>query len=40
MSLLPNIIFAIIFFSGLGFFARNIRKLRRNIYLGKDVDTS
>jgi heterodisulfide reductase subunit C len=36
MSLLP----AIIFFSGLGFFARNIRKLRRNIYLGKDVDTS
>ena len=40
MSLLPNIIFAIIFFSGLGFFARNIRKRRRNIYLGKDVDTS
>ena len=40
MSLLPNIIFAIIFFSGLGFFARNICKLRRNIYLGKDVDTS
>ena len=40
MSLLPNIIFAIILFSGLGFFARNVSKLKRNIYLGKDVDTS
>ena len=40
MSLLPNIIFAIILFSGLGFFARNVSKLKRNIYLGKDVDKS
>ena len=40
MSLLPNLIFAIILFSGLAFFVRNISKLKRNIYLGKDVDTS
>ena len=40
MSLLPNVIFAIILFSGLGFFVRNVRKLKRNIYLGKEVDTS
>lgn len=40
MSLLPNIIFAILIFSGLGLFTRNVRKLRRNINLGKDVDTS
>ena len=40
MSLLPNIIFALVFFSGVGFFLRNISKVKRNIYLGKDVDTS
>tara|TARA_B110000483_G_scaffold179157_1_gene211865 strand:- start:150 stop:1442 length:1293 start_codon:yes stop_codon:yes gene_type:complete len=40
MSLLPNVIFAIILFSGLGFFVRNVSKLKRNIYLGKEVDTS
>lgn len=40
MSLLPNVIFAIILFSGLSFFVRNVRKLKRNIYLGKEVDTS
>ena len=40
MSLLPNVIFAIILFSGLGFFVRNVSKLKRNIYLGKEIDTS
>ena len=38
MIFLPNVIFAIILFIGIGFFVRNIRKLKRNIYLGKDVD--
>ena len=40
MSLLPNIIFATLIFLGIGFFANNVRKLRRNICLGRDVDTS
>lgn len=40
MSLLPNIVFALILFSGVAFFLRNVSKLKRNIYLGKDVDTS
>ena len=39
MSLLPNIIFAIILFFGLGVFVRNLGKIKRNIYLGRDVDT-
>ena len=40
MEFLPNLIFAILLFTGIGFFARNISKLKRNIDLGKDVDTS
>ncbi len=40
MNFLPNVIFAIILFIGAGFFAWNIRKLKRNIYLGKSVDIS
>ena len=40
MEFLPNLIFAILLFIGIGFFARNISKLKRNINLGKDVDTS
>ena len=36
MSLLPNIIFAAILALGIGFFIRNVRKLKRNIALGKD----
>ena len=40
MSLLPNIIFATLMFLGIGFFANNVRKLRRNICLGRDVDTT
>ena len=38
MQYLPNIIFAIILFVGIGFFVRNIRKISRNINLGKDID--
>lgn len=40
MTYLPNIAFAIILIFGVGFFAKNIGKLRRNIGLGKDVDLS
>ena len=40
MMFLPNIIFAIFLFLGVGFFVRNISKLKRNIYLGKNVDVS
>ncbi len=38
MEYLPNIIFAILLILGIGFFARNVKKLRRNILLGKDTD--
>ena len=40
MEYLPNIVFAIILILGIGFFARNIKKLSRNIKLGKKVDVS
>ena len=40
MEYLPNILFAIALILGIGFFARNIKKLSRNIKLGKTVDTS
>ncbi|BAO77240.1 (Fe-S)-binding protein [Winogradskyella sp. PG-2] len=40
MEYLPNIIFAIIFILGIGYFTRNIKKLIRNIKLGQDVDAS
>ncbi|MEQ9581701.1 MAG: Fe-S oxidoreductase, partial [Arenibacter sp.] len=40
MDYIPNIIFAIILFAGIGFFAKNIKKLSRNIKLGRAVDTS
>lgn len=36
MSIVPNIIFAVILALGIGFFVRNIRKLKRNIDLGRD----
>ena len=36
MSVVPNIIFALILAAGIGFFTRNILKLKRNIALGKD----
>ena len=40
MDYLPNIIFAIILIAGIGYFTRNIKKLIRNIKLGKEVDAS
>lgn len=38
MAILPNVIFTLILFGGIGFFVRNINKLRRQIKLGKQVD--
>jgi heterodisulfide reductase subunit C len=40
MSYLDNILFAIILFLGIGYFAGNVKKLIRNIKLGQDVDRS
>mgnify|MGYP001569141636 FL=1 len=37
MTLLPNFIFGLILVGGIGFFVRNINKLKRNIKLGKKV---
>ncbi len=38
MQYIPNIIFAIILVIGVGFFVMNIKKIIRNIKLGKDID--
>jgi len=40
ITYLPNILFAIILILGIGFFAKNVKKLLRNIKLGQDVDVS
>lgn len=40
MNYLDNIIFAILLVVGIGFFVKNIRKLIRNINLGKNLDRS
>ncbi|MFL1012624.1 4Fe-4S dicluster domain-containing protein [Flavisericum labens] len=40
MDYLPNAIFAIILILGIGFFARNVKKLVRNIKLGQDLSVS
>ena len=40
MEYLPNIIFVLILILGIGFFARNVKRLSRNIKLGKDVDVN
>lgn len=40
MEYLPNVLFAITLIIGIGFFTKNIKKLSRNIKLGKDVDVS
>lgn len=40
MQYVPNIIFAIVLIIGVGFFVKNIRKLIRNIKLGKAIDRS
>lgn len=38
MQYIPNVIFAVLLVAGFGFFALNVKKLIRNIKLGKDVD--
>lgn len=40
MEYVPNILFALALIAGIGFFVRNVKKLTRNIKLGKDVDVS
>ncbi|MGF1560345.1 MAG: 4Fe-4S dicluster domain-containing protein [Flavobacteriaceae bacterium] len=40
MEYLPNILFAVVLSVGIGFFAKNVNRLRRNINLGKDVEVS
>ncbi|WP_190808436.1 (Fe-S)-binding protein [Flagellimonas sp. S3867] len=40
MEYLPNVLFVIALVIGIGFFTKNIKKLSRNIKLGKDVDVS
>jgi len=40
MEYLPNILFALILIAGIGFFAKNVKTLIRNIKLGHDVSIS
>ncbi|WP_431124078.1 4Fe-4S dicluster domain-containing protein [Flagellimonas flava] len=40
MEYLPNILFTLALIFGIGFFIKNVKKLTRNINLGKDVDVS
>ncbi len=40
MEYLPNILFALLLVAGIGYFARNVKRLSRNIKLGKHVDVS
>lgn len=40
MNYIPNVLFAIALVIGIGFFVRNVKKLSRNIKLGRDVDVS
>ncbi len=40
VGLLPQILFGVILVAGIGYFARNVKRLSRNIKLGKDVDVS
>ena len=40
MDYIPNILFAIALVLGFGYFAKNVKKLVRNIKLGQDVDVS
>ncbi len=40
MDYLPNILFAIILVGALTFFTKNVKRLSRNIKLGRDVDVS
>ncbi|MEP2278791.1 (Fe-S)-binding protein [Maribacter sp.] len=36
MQYLPNVIFVILLLAGIGFFVKNVSKLKRNIFLGKE----
>ncbi|SNR67237.1 4Fe-4S dicluster domain-containing protein [Maribacter sedimenticola] len=38
MQYLPNIIFIVLLVAGIGFFVKNVSRLKRNIFLGKDAD--
>lgn len=40
MEYLPNILFIVILVAGIGYFVKNVARLRRNINLGRDVDVS
>lgn len=40
MNYLDNILFAVLLVVGIGFFVRNVKKLTRNIKLGKDINRS
>jgi len=40
MQYIPNVLFIIALVAGIGYFTKNIRKVIRNIRLGKDVDRS
>ncbi len=40
MQYIPNILFLIVLVAGIGYFTKNIRKIIRNIKLGREADTS
>lgn len=40
MQYIPNVLFGLILLLGIGFFAKNVARLKRNIFFGKDVDVS
>jgi hypothetical protein len=40
MHYIPNLLFAILCTVGIGFFVKNIQKIRRNILMGKPVNRS
>ncbi|MEM9648562.1 MAG: (Fe-S)-binding protein [Bacteroidota bacterium] len=40
MEYIPNILFAVVLIFGVAFFTRNVKRLSRNIKLGKEVDVS
>lgn len=40
MNYIPNILFAVVLIAGIGYFAKNVKKLIRNIKLGRDADVS
>jgi len=40
MQYIDNVIFAIVLVVGVGFFVKNIKKIRRNIFLGKAINRS